>query len=301
MATFNSTVSEFNEILSEPDHSAELNEWLENLEQKHGDIPVELRAQIVGHFANYKENNRLKDIAGKYWKAETYEDLIATDHVYLQWLPRSIINSIVNRLYSDIFFWFKEYLGQGNFKYDLAFHFQPRIFKPGELILQKNTKAHEVLFITKGKVNCEAFINGTPKVLLQFSNGRTVIGDYSCITKAPVSIDYVAAGEIPVQALAVPRKAFMLMLNEGYPEKKNDLLTKSTNREIKIGELLANIEHTEFDQEELKKQFRQSTIDINNEGSPSKFSTSWLQTENYEENKQEKLIRIILKNQKEIS
>jgi hypothetical protein len=109
-------------------------EWLFSIEDIQGPLDPELRGRIMRHYRHYVNHDPLGDMAMQYWMSDCVEDLVGGNG-YLSELPQEIAHNLLNFIYGKFFFTFRHFFGSSNFRYDICYHFQPRIFIPDEDII----------------------------------------------------------------------------------------------------------------------------------------------------------------------
>jgi hypothetical protein len=103
-----------------------------------------LTKKIQHYFEYYWENDRLA--------------AIKADNEYMKALPRSIKMIMINYLFGDVLFMFRQFFRtvdnlDSKFLSDLCLGFQPRKFEAGEIIYEEEEEAPEVYFIMSGTVS----------------------------------------------------------------------------------------------------------------------------------------------------
>lgn len=154
-------------------------------------------------------------------------------------------------------------------------HFQPRFFKQGEIILEEHEYTKEVLLVIDGHINCQTSIHQTNMTILQFNKGRTIIGDYSILANKPVLVDHVAKSKRGVHAIAIPKKPFLTILNNGFPDLKKELLIKAMKRENNIKEILENLHTDDGNRNRSSDHFvKTSATEVNQDSSSRNLNNS---------------------------
>jgi hypothetical protein len=68
MASFNSTIADYNDFTSGSDNLAELHIWLNSVSRVQDPLPNKIKKRIISHFLYYWKNDRLKALANNYWE-----------------------------------------------------------------------------------------------------------------------------------------------------------------------------------------------------------------------------------------
>jgi uncharacterized protein YbgA (DUF1722 family) len=216
----------------------ELNSWLDSVERIHGTIGKDLRDKVVHHFTYYFTADRLKTLAKKYWEASGPEDLVSIDQEYIKDLPEDIYYEILTNLFGDFLSNFNFYLGESKFKIVILPHLQPRIFLPGEYISENGQYVVEIAFVMNGDVSIGVNIHGKHQKLLMCESGRTILGDYSVITRTPNKYDFLT--HTKTQAFVIESETFLSILENFYKSEKINCLAIASQREKNLKRLLAD-------------------------------------------------------------
>lgn len=229
MGNFNSAIAYYSESTTPADYLGELNLWLGSLERIHGKINKPLKSKIIDHFKYYFEKDRLKSLSKNYWEANFPDELIIIDQEYVKFLNEQVYYSIIKNLYSDFIHSFKYFLGASKFKFSIIPHLQPRKFMTHDTLLILNEKPSELLFIVSGNVSIGVNIDKKHETLFVCNDGKTIVGDYSILTKTISKYEYLALSFI--DALAIESETFLVILNDYYVEHRAKLLGLALKRE----------------------------------------------------------------------
>ena len=226
MGSFNSALTDYHQLSSEDDNLSGLNTWLDSLEILHGKIQKpKLKQAILEHFIYYFSQDRLRQMGKCYWQ-EPVEDLVKTNVPYLEDLPHNVVDNILDYLFQDVFYDFRNFLdtAESRFKYNICFHFQPRKFEPGETILKEGEQVQEVILVLDGKVAAGPMDGKVHKVIMRYNQGKAVIGVYPALTENPALTTYKARGQNRANCYAIPVRPFIDILDHFYPDLKLKML-----------------------------------------------------------------------------
>ncbi|OMJ68642.1 hypothetical protein SteCoe_33854 [Stentor coeruleus] len=234
---FNNIISNIKSLWPNDENLNTLERWLYKVETRYRLLPQELHKKIISHFEYYWHKDRLKDIAKEYWKAENYNDLVADQSGHFSLLSNDLKEELLDKLFKDIFTTFPNFFEEkSKLKYELCFHFQPRIYKIGEVILNEQETVLEILFTYRGRLYLEHNFNGEI-MKLSYNLPRAIIGDYEVLLNKKTIVSYHAAFKktsIPVEAFALPRKPFLMILANGFPEDELKLRIQSEIKHLEI-------------------------------------------------------------------
>lgn len=147
--------------------------------------------------------------------------------------------NIIDYLFEDIFYKFRTFFGPENdFKQAICFHFQPRKFEVGEVIIEEGEQVGEVLLVTEGSVGLGPILHGVQQTILTYGrhkDGNYVLGLHSALTYNGAVTSYKVRGEKPIKALAIPRRPLLDVVQHKFPETRIHLikLAKKINNDIK--------------------------------------------------------------------
>ena len=220
MGSFVSLISDLNELNSSSSLHTQASLWLDSLESAGHQVPKDLKTRVVEYFEQYGEKDRLGTLAGVWWQAEGTEDLGRAGDATFESLLDGEKRAILSHLFGDVYLWYRSLLGVGrcSFAYDISFHFQPRVYPPSSLILEELSEVDEITLVLKGDLSCEFTHQSSPHPFLTFSN-RLSIGTYSVLTGTKAKTSYRAVGLSGIQAIAVPKRPFLDLLEGKYGEK----------------------------------------------------------------------------------
>ena len=250
MGSVNDALEEYDSLNSGTDKMSELNQFLDQVELLHGKISDELKGEFYAHFSYYWQEDRLRNLAKDHWKEET-SDLKVINQEYLDQLGKKTVFKIVKYLYSDIFYDFRFFFGEStkkesNFKYYMAFHFQPRKFIPGEYIVKEGERLQELYFSYYGRdgigtvgVGPTKMENGNEvhKPVLKFKV-PTIIGEYSILMDKPAISTYKVYGENICDVFAVPKQPFLNLLETYYPANRDIMIAYAVKKWSRIQKLI---------------------------------------------------------------
>lgn len=250
----NTAVAFYSDLYSGEDFIGDLNTWLNSIEELQGPIPKTLRSNAITHFEYYFIKDRLKSLAKNHWEAESPDDLISKTQPYVDLLNEDVYFSILDNLFNDIQFKFRNYFLDSDFFYSIIPHFQPRLFPQNTPICLENEDFDEVYFITKGKVSIGTTIDGVfSKYICVETND--VIGDFSALIDKLNSYEYVA--EILTDTLAVPKSVFKTIVENFFPKTRSYILGNSGKRELELKRIGASMKKvsTSVINNDLKQMF----------------------------------------------
>ncbi|OMJ82855.1 hypothetical protein SteCoe_16323 [Stentor coeruleus] len=234
---FNSVISNIKLLWPNDENMNALEHWLYKVETRYRLLPLELHNKIMSHFEYYWFKDRLNDIAKEYWKAENYNDLIADQGGHFSLLSDDLKEELLDKLFRDIFTTFPNFFEEDSkLKYELCFHFQPRIYKVNEVIINEQETVQEIIFTYRGRLCLEHNFNGEP-IQLTYNSARTIIGDYEVLLNKKTIVTYRVAfhqTSISVEAFALPRKPFLMILANGFPESEIKLRIQSEMKHSEI-------------------------------------------------------------------
>ena len=250
MGSVNDALEEYDSLNSGTDKMSELNQFLDQVELLHGKISDDLKREFYKHFTYYWQEDRLRNLAKDHWKEEI-SDLKVINQEYLDQLGKKTVFKIVKYLYSDIFYDFRFFFGESgskepNFKYYMAFHFQPRKFTPGDYIVKEGERLQELYFSYYGRdsigtvgVGPRKQENGKKihKPVLYFSV-PTIIGEYSILMDKPAISTYKVYDKNICDVFAVPKQPFMNLLETYYPQNRDIMINYAVKKWRKIQELI---------------------------------------------------------------
>ena len=244
---FNNVVATLNSLAPNEDNLFDLNSWLIKLEKRFKPLSPELRKSILTHFKYYWANDRLHSIAKEYWNAKNYNDLLQDHCMYFGRLTPELKKNILDSIFHDTFLKFSDFFGDTPLKYELSYHFQPRMYEEGEVIIGEGDQVHEMLFIMKGKVVAE-WTAEQERYTFDVRIGVLILGDYEIIEEKPCFVTYKAARHetsIPVEALALPKRAFKMIIQNGFAEEEMRLRAKCGSKHTQIVKYLMNAKQLE--------------------------------------------------------
>lgn len=276
MGKVNGIISEFDSLTGDTDNMAGLDIWMSSLEDMHGKIPPKLKKQIYDHFNYYWTHDRLKGIALSYWTADDVEGMTSIKDTYLKNLPANLIQQVLNYLFEDIFYKFKYFFGEEDFKYDICLHFQPRKFEAGEYIFQPGDEVHELYLILEGVVGCGIKIDGNYENVLTFQGGRTLLGDYQILTNTPMKIAVKNIGAEIVQALAIPAIPLLTILDNKYSHLKTAMIVQASKRMNMIKEVMSK--HKSVEEKLNRNAMREMGLIPNDTPSKEVFNSALFKT-----------------------
>lgn len=181
MGRFIEIIEEFNsekKTGTENDES-DLKNWFTLLAKfkKNKVLSKRLTKKIQNYFEYYWDNDRLA--------------AIKADNEYMKALPRSIKMIMINYLFGDVLFMFRQFFRtvdnlDSKFLASVCFGFQPRKFEEGEIIYEEEEEAPEVYFIMSGSVSVGCRLAGVAKpfMMQKLLKERHCIGDfYVCFNR----------------------------------------------------------------------------------------------------------------------
>ncbi|OMJ94016.1 hypothetical protein SteCoe_2935 [Stentor coeruleus] len=238
---FNKVISNINILWPSDENMNLLEHWLYKVESRYRLLPSNLYNQIVNHYQYYWFKDRLKDIAKEYWKAENYKELISDQDGHFSKLDDDLREEVLNRMFQDIFTTFPNFFGNDSgLKYELSFHLQPRFYRLGEVIINEHETVQEILFVHKGRICFEHNFDGEVHQI-SYKASRIIIGDYEVLLNRKTIVAYLVTSyenSIPVEAFALPRKPFLMILANGFPESEVQLRIHS---EMKHSEIVKHV------------------------------------------------------------
>jgi hypothetical protein len=230
--SFHSAIFEYHSLTSE-DNLDDLNTWINSIEDKYTRLPKQIKKQITQHFLYYWDKDRLYTMAKDYWSYNSYTQMKKIDQSFLKRLPIQVTHQILDSLFGDIFKKFDIFFHYKEFQYELCFHIQPRHLYAGEVIVDDGKKFEELIIVVQGEISAGVQF-GEFHTLVSFSQGRTILGDYSIFTDKPSTLIYKATGKTDTDAFVIPKKPLLTILREGYPEWYKELFKRSALREQKL-------------------------------------------------------------------
>ena len=217
LSTFVSLISQINDINSSSDLATQASSWLQSIQSAGHQISPEMKSKVITYFAHYGNNDRLGPMAGAWWQADSVQDLGNCGDEIFNGLQEQTQREIIAFLFSDIFAKYRFFFGlpQCNFAYEIAIHFQPRIFHNAEIVLEEGEEPSDIFLLTKGKLVCEFHMRAEHQQFLYFDRS-VIIGDYPAFTNTPSKFTFRAIGR-NLQMLAVPLRPFIDILEVNYP------------------------------------------------------------------------------------
>lgn len=276
MGKVNGIIAEFDSLTGDTDNMAGLDIWMSSLEDMHGKIPPKLKKQIYDHFNYYWAHDRLKGIALSYWTADDVEGMTSIQDTYLKNLPANLIQQVLNYLFEDIFYKFKYFFEDEDFKYDICLHFQPRKFEPGEYIFQPGDEVHELYLILEGLVGCGIKVDGEYENVMTFQGGRTILGDYQILTNTAMKIAVKNIGSEIVQALAIPSVPLLTILDNKYSHLKTSMIVQASKRMNMIKEVMSK--HKAVEEKLNRNALREMGLIPSDSPSKEAFNTALFKT-----------------------
>ena len=219
VANFNALLAEIDENSSEGEGMNDLTTWIGQLEITGQKISQSLKDRIFAHFQYYWENDRLGILANCWWKEQSVDELIEYHDKYLEEMPKSCRQGVVEFLFSDLAGKYPMFfIRNSTFRLAVTFHFQPRFYKYEEMIVEEEDLVQEVVFVTKGKVTCGVTTKTGFKELL-FYPDRCIIGDYEALRHKPAIASFRATHVHGVQAFMLPASIIPKILKAYYPQQ----------------------------------------------------------------------------------
>ena len=223
ISQFSLIVANFNGLLAEIDQNAhtgegmsELSTWISLIESGGQKMSQHFKDRILAHFQYYWENDRLHGLALQWWTANTLEGLVTPQDQYLVAMPEGCKRGVLQFLFADLREKYRfVFVKNTDLILDLCYHFQPRFFKMGQVIVEMEDDVQEVIFVMKGEVGCGVSVAGAFKDLVFFQN-RCIIGDYETIHRKPSLASYRALSPSGLQAFMLPSKVFHFILTNKY-------------------------------------------------------------------------------------
>ncbi|OMJ88333.1 hypothetical protein SteCoe_9746 [Stentor coeruleus] len=239
MGNFNNAISYYIDSNSSYDIVSELTVWIKQLESLYGTLDTKMRQKILNHFEYYSQKDRLKYLAKNHWEASSPEDLISINQMYVSELSDDIYNTIIENLFSDFIYNYKYYFAGSKIYLKIIPHLQPRRFIQGEYIYKQDSIIDELIFILSGGISVGIFADDKFEKLLAFEDGRTIIGDYTILTKFKNRYAYLA--ETLCEGFSIDADAFVKILDNFYPGDKTSLLGFAIKRESTLKKLKKNM------------------------------------------------------------
>ena len=227
VANFNALVAEIDENSSEGEGMNDLTTWISHLEtaKNHKKLPQSLKDRIFSHFQYYWENDRLGNLATSWWKdPHSLQELTQPNDKYLEEMPASYRHGVVEFLFSDLSVKYVDFFSAiSEFRLAVTFHFQPRFYTHGEVIVEEGDEVQEVVFLVKGSVTCGVQLENGLKEVLYYED-KCIIGDYECLRNGTAIATYKAAHVHGVQAYMLPAYILPEILKACYPRHFMKLL-----------------------------------------------------------------------------
>ena len=226
----NSMVSEYHALTAPPDYTGEMMQWMTMLQRRYTVIPSALRMRIMKHFSHFFAVDCLKSL-GQTWKTcESLSDLSLSDP-YLSGLDIMTVKSVTDYLFGDLFVKYKMFFNiDRDFKYEIAYYFQPRRFGEDEEILGEEEETEEVYFLVSGMVTCGVYAGRKQYVPLLTYNHRAVIGDYTALTGSAMPVAYRTGKTSGAEMMVLPIKPLQILLNERFPDAKAKLIKQVADK-----------------------------------------------------------------------
>ncbi|OMJ74887.1 hypothetical protein SteCoe_26094 [Stentor coeruleus] len=235
----NSAVTFYSELSSGVDYLGNLNIWLNSVEEIRGSIPLKLKKEVLSHFKYYFLKDRLKSLAKNYWETDAPKDLIAQNQPYVELLTEEEYFSILDSLFNDVQFLFRNYTSEEECFYSMIPHFQPRLFLESEVICGENEDFSEIYFILKGQVLVGKIIDFVFCDYLHFEKGD-VIGDFSALTDR-LNIYHYFSKSI-TDTFIIPRLVFSTILNNFFPKTRSHILGNAAKREHELKKIDTSVQ-----------------------------------------------------------
>lgn len=233
----NSAVTFYSELSSGIDYLGNLNTWLNSVEELQGSIPEKLKGKVLSHFKYYFLKDRLKSLAKNYWETDDPKDLIAQNQPYAELLTEEEYFSILDSLFNDVQFIFRNYTVEEECFYSFIPHFQPRLFLQYEVICGENEDFSEIYFIFKGEVLVGKIIDFVFCDYLHLEKGD-VMGDFSALTER-LNIYHYFSKSI-TDTFIIPRQVFSTILNNFFPKTRSHILGNAVKREHELKKIDAS-------------------------------------------------------------
>ena len=215
---FNSVVATINSLMPSEDPLFDLNSWMFKLEKRFKPLSPQLRKRIQSHFKYYWVSDRLHSLAKEYWTCKNYSELLRDNCTYFGKLTPDLKRAILDSIFKEPYHKFSDFFGDTEMKYELSYHLQPRIYDKDEIMIGQGDQVLEMLFIMKGKVQAE-WTSESTDYTFDLKIGVLILGDYEILHGKPCFVTYkpaVPAVFIPVEALALPKRAFKMIVQNGF-------------------------------------------------------------------------------------
>jgi Ion channel len=234
-AGFNRVIYNIHELWPSDDKLISLNMWMMKLEKRYKILNLELKNEILNHFKYYWSRDKLNNIAKEYWKAKTYDQLKEHNHPYFSQLTPELKEMMLDYLFKDTFSQHRNFFGDSKLKYELCYHFQPRIYHPGDVIIKKGDKVHELFLLKKGRIEIESEYD-LNVYSFALNIPKCTIGDYEILSKEVSKVVYKAAisENSSVEGLAIPKKPFISILVNEFHEEEHRLRVLAQGKYNKI-------------------------------------------------------------------
>ena len=109
MGVFNTVILKYKFQFSNNTRLEELNVWLNSLKKFHGPLPKNLKREIYSHFYYYFSHDRIYNVSIPFWRSE---ELLTFKEEYMNELPMSSKQQILDYIFIDIFYTFKYFFGE---------------------------------------------------------------------------------------------------------------------------------------------------------------------------------------------
>lgn len=260
-------INDLTDIGDIKEKKTKLDLWLSSIKQNNNHLSLPLKQKINDHYNYYWKNNRLGSLSILSENTETVLD--NPDHLFLNSLPISIKNQIIEYLFSDIYYSFKYFFQEfQNIKYNISLCLHPRIYYKDSVIQQINKKINEVLLVTKGSFKMRCIVDDSFKDVKTISK-KCIIGDYFFFSGLPSFIEFKV--EDTVHGFCIPCYA-LKKLTEPY--KKNIMVYLK-----KLKPYYDHIISTIDDQEKLKTTENFNKIEFGSPNTKSELSYQELYTD----------------------
>lgn len=221
-------INSLNDLTGKKLNKANLQKWLNSLEYIYKEISIDLKQEIMDHYANLWRNDRL----GTIYNSSQENDFSvnkSTDKIFSS-LPIVLQTEVLDYLFCDIIYRFKFFFNSFDVaKYHLCRFLQPRIYKKNSVIIRSEGLIEELIFVSSGVVRVSVYKDDYETQLFEIGT-QSIIGDYFFIKKVPCSVEYSAKNTVkgfglPVYAFREIVKIFDLDL-KGYEKKLEPLYKK---------------------------------------------------------------------------
>jgi CRP-like cAMP-binding protein len=230
-------INALSKLLKKNKNELALKKLIGTIESFKGFMPIILQFSIMNFFNYFWKNDRLGTLAKKNNDTNSWKKFMKRNDQYFKKLPTRLKKNILDILFNDVFRHFRYLFPEKNeFRYYMCTFFLPRIFQCDMFLVKENEKCDEIFLVKSGNVQLCFEDLGDSLVKCKTFTGWFTVGEYCVVMERKSFATFMAESE--VEALAIPAKAFKMIILRYYPAFLQELKRVVKRRTTKLLDLM---------------------------------------------------------------